>query len=118
MAKFLFVEWLLSWLHETDDFIFEWDSGNRTKSKTKHGVETKDIEDVFYSGLIVPLGVQIEPEVNEQRLGIVGPSTKGQLLHIVFTIRDGRIRPISGRPAHKKERIQYAQILRKISERI
>ncbi|MFA6315912.1 MAG: hypothetical protein WC943_00705 [Elusimicrobiota bacterium] len=35
MAKFKFVEWLLLWLLEEAHFVFEWDSGNRTKSAAK-----------------------------------------------------------------------------------
>lgn len=118
MAKFKFVEWLLSWMLETQDFSFEWDSGNKSKSKSKHGIETVEIEEIFILGLAIPLGVQVEPEVDEERLAVVGPTSEGKLLHVVFTLRDGRVRPISGRPAHKKERSQYGEILRKISERI
>ncbi|MCB9095047.1 MAG: BrnT family toxin [Halobacteriovoraceae bacterium] len=118
MAKFVFVEWLLLWLREHRSFIFEWDSGNQSKSENKHGIKTTSIEEVFKSGLAMPLGVQVAPEVDEERLGIIGPDLKGNLLHVVFTIREGRVRPISGRPAHKKERKQYGELLRKISERI
>ena len=118
MAKFKFVEWLLSWMLERTEFSFEWDSGNQTKSKNKHGIETAEIEEIFSTGLAIPLGVQVSPEVGEERLGVVGPTREGKLLHVVFTLRDGRIRPISGRPAHKKERSQYGKILREISERI
>lgn len=118
MAKFLFIEWLLTWLLEKQDHQFEWDSGNQTKSRSKHGIETKEIEEVFKSGLAVPLGVQISPKVSEERLGIVGPTANGKLLHGVFTLRDGRVRPISGRLAHKKERMKYGEILRKVSEGI
>lgn len=118
MAKFKFVEWLLAWLLESRDYSFEWDSGNKSKNKNKHGIETSEIEEVFESGLAIPLGIQVSPKVEEERLGLVGPTLEGRLLHVVFTIRDGRIRPISGRPAHKKEKTQYGEILRKISERV
>ena len=66
----------------------------------------------------MPLGIQVTPKVKEERLGIVGPTKAGKLLHVVFTLREGRVRPISARPAHKKERGQYVEILRKVSERI
>ena len=118
MAVFKFVEWLLIWLFENEKFSFEWDKGNQIKNKQKHGIETKEIEDVFGSRLAVPLGVQVAPVIDEERLGIIGPTSTGRLIHIVFTIRAGRVRPISARPAHKKERIQYGKILYKISERI
>lgn len=118
MAKWEFVEWLLFWILETSYYEFEWDRGNRSKSKTKHNISIEEVEAVFRSGLALPLGVQISPSVTEQRLGLVGPTIDGRLLQIAFTLREGRVRVISARPAHKKERSQYEEILRKISQRI
>ena len=110
MASFKFVEWLLVWLEESELFIFDWDEGNQEKNKEKHGVEIKEIEEVFYARhMILPLGIQISPRVEEERLGIIGPSKAGKILHIVFTIREGRVRPISARQAHKKERELYEE---------
>lgn len=118
MAQWEFVEWLMFWILETSNFEFEWDKGNQSKNKEKHNISTEEIEAVFRSGAALPLGVQISPIVNEQRLGIIGPTLNGRLLQIAFTIRDGRVRPISARPAHSKERNQYEEILRKISKRV
>ena len=118
MAQWEFVEWLLFWILETSHFEFEWDEGNRTKNAEKHGIETHEIEAVFRSGLALPLGIQIAPPAPEQRLGLVGPTLNGKLLQVAFALREGRVRVISARPAHKKERTQYEEILRKISERI
>jgi uncharacterized DUF497 family protein len=115
MAQWDFVEWLLFWILETSHFEFEWDEGNASKSAKKHGVETYEVEAVFRSGLALPLGIQISPVVNEQRLGLVGPTLNGKLLQIAFVMREGRVRVISARPAHKKERIKYEEILRKIT---
>ena len=111
MAKFRFVEWLLLWLQENSHFEFDWDEGNRTKSAAKHSVRTEEAEEVFTLGQAVPLGVQVSPLV---RLGIVGTTTEGRILHVVFTLRDGKVRPISARPAHKKERELYETYLREI----
>lgn len=118
MAKWEFVEWLLFWILETSRFEFEWDAGNTTKSAKKHGVPLEEIEIVFRSGAAIPLGLQISPEVDEQRLGLVGPGLKGRLLQIAFVLREGRVRVISARPAHKKERKTYEETLRKISQGI
>ena len=118
MAKFEFVEWLLLWLQETVQFEFEWDDGNRTKSETKHAVTTAETEEVFFLGLAAPLGTQVSPEVSEERLGIVGATSEGRVLHVVFTRRDGKVRPVSARPAHKKEREFYEAYLREISKGI
>lgn len=115
MAKWRFVEWLLFWLLETQKFEFEWDQGNRTKNAQKHGVSIYEVESVFRSGLALPLGIQMSPPVLEQRLGIVGPSITGKFLQVVFILREGRVRVISARPAHRKERREHEEILRKIT---
>ncbi len=115
MAKFRFVEWLARWLQEAAGFQFDWDDGNRTKSAMKHAVVPVEAEEVFLLGQAAPLGVQVSPESPEERLGIVGPTYAGRLLHIVFTLRGGMVRPISARPAHRKERELYEAYLREIS---
>jgi len=118
MAQWEFVEWLLFWILETSHFEFEWDKGNQTKSAVKHKISIEEVEAVFRLGLALPLGIQISPPANEQRLGLVGPSLNGRLLQVAFVLREGRVRVISARPAHRKERIKYEEILRKISERV
>ncbi len=115
MAEWDFVDWLLLWMVETSYFEFEWDRGNLTKSASKHGVQPSEVEAVFRSGKALPLGVQVRPITTEQRLGVVGPSLNGRLLQVAFVLREGRVRPISSRPAHRKERKRYEEILRKIS---
>ena len=115
MARWEFVDWLLYWILETSYFEFEWDNGNRTKNASKHGLQIYEIEEVFKSGLALPLGVQISSIHPEQRLGIVGPTMNGRLVQIAFTLREGRVRVISARVAHKNERRQYEEILRKIT---
>ena len=118
MAHFLFVEWLLLWLRETITFGFEWDHGNKDKNAAKHKVDVADIEEVFTFGLAIPLGIQVTPPVPEQRLGIVGPTSKGKYLTVVFTMREGKVRVISARPTHRKERDKYEAFLRKVSQGI
>ena len=118
MAQWEFVEWLLFWILETSHFEFEWDAGNSTKSSKKHGIEIHEIEAVFRSGLALPLGIQIAPPASEQRLGLVGPTVNGKLLQVAFVLREGRVRVISARPAHEKERMKYEEILRKTTSRI
>jgi len=115
MAQWEFVDWLLFWILETSNFEFEWDRGNKEKNVKKHGITTEEVEAVFRSGMALPLGIQISPLANEQRLGLVGPTLDRKLLQIAFVLREGRVRVISARPAHKKERKQYEEILRKIT---
>jgi hypothetical protein len=118
MAQWDFVEWLLFWILETSHFEFEWDKGNSSKSLLKHKISIEEVEAVFRAGTALPLGIQISPLVNEQRLGLVGPTLNGKFLQIAFVLREGRVRVISARPAHQKERRKYEEILRKISERV
>ena len=113
MATFEFIEWLLDWLYENKSFEFIWDKGNQEKNKVKHNVETREIEEVFEERAAIPLGLQISPKVSEDRLGIIGPTKNGRILQIVFVLRGKKVRPISARVAHKKEREQYEKILRK-----
>jgi uncharacterized DUF497 family protein len=89
MAKFEFVDWLLFRILETSYFEFEWDKGNKTKSVQKHGISVEKVEAVFRSGLALPLGIQISPKANEQRLGLIGPTLNGKLLQVAFTLREG-----------------------------
>ncbi|MBF0106853.1 MAG: BrnT family toxin [Deltaproteobacteria bacterium] len=118
MAKWQFSEWLLFWLLETQYYQFEWDRGNQTKNKNKHGISITDTEEVFRSGVALPLGIQILPPTTEQRLGVVGPTFGGLLLQVVFVLRAGRVRVISARRASRKERNHYEKILRQITEGI
>src|SRR5438552_2020046 len=116
MAKFKFVEWLILWLAETSRFEFDWDEGNRTKNAAKHAVTTVETEEVFLLGQATPLGIQIDPPAPEERLGIIGATASGRVLHIVFTLRGGKVRPISTRVAKRKERALYEAYLREISK--
>lgn len=77
----------------------------------------EEIESVFVERLAVPLGRQISPTVDEERLNIVGPSSEVRMISVVFTLRDGRVRPISGRDASRKERKLYEEV-RKALEKL
>lgn len=110
MAHFQFILWLAYWYTQSNFFEFEWDHGNLQKSKKKHGVSPDEIEALFNNRLAVPLGHQILPEAPEERLCLVGPTDDGRMVSVVFTLRDGRVRPISGRPASRKERKLYEEV--------
>jgi uncharacterized DUF497 family protein len=110
MGQFRFILWLANWYLESEAFEFEWDQGNLAKSSVKHGVPREEVESVFELKQAFALGRQVSPPADEERLCIVGPSTEGKLISIVFTLRDGRVRPISARPASKKERRVYETV--------
>ena len=69
-----------------------------------------EVEVLFTLKLGVPIGHQIQPEVEEERLCIVGPTDTGRMLSVVFTLREGKVRPISSRTASRKERLLYEKI--------
>ncbi len=116
VAQFKFIIWLAYWYQQTEKFDFEWDSGNSQKSLKKHDVGLDEIEAVFEMKMAVPLGRQVTPVVDEERLCLVGPTESGKMLSVVFTLRDGRVRPISGRAANKKERGLYEEISKTIKK--
>jgi uncharacterized DUF497 family protein len=86
---------------------FEWDKGNEQKN-VKHGVAPAEAEQVFLNEPLVVLD-DLKHSGNEQRFHALGQTTDGRLLHITFTIRTSRIRVISARDMHRKERAIYEQ---------
>ena len=86
---------------------FGWDDGNNRKN-IKHGVSMAEAEQVFFND---PLLVVEDAKHSQQeiRLHALGKTDSSRCLHIMFTLRkDGRkIRVISARDMHKKERAFY-----------
>lgn len=86
---------------------FEWDGGNRCKNQ-RHGVTDGEAEQVF---LTEPLFVSpdLAHSSSENRFHALGQTFDGRLLHVTFTLRhDGRrLRVISARDMHRKERSTY-----------
>lgn len=87
---------------------FDWDAGNRRKSEGKHGVGSAEAEQIFFND---PLLVVADPKHSESeaRFHALGKTALGRLLHVTFTLRDNgrRIRIISARDMHRKERQVY-----------
>jgi uncharacterized DUF497 family protein len=111
VAHFKFVYWLAEWVLVQSGFHFEWDDGNRHKSKLKHGVAPEEVEEVFeQTEDIRVLGEQIRPIVPEPRFGLLGLSKRGRHLFVCFTFRGTGIRIISARDMNKKEKQLYAKL--------
>ena len=84
----------------------EWDAGNSTKSSTKHGFSTADVETlldvpVLFAGRIV------EPPHEEARYLLLGVTAGGRHAALIFARRADKLRPISCRAMRKKERQAY-----------
>lgn len=97
------------WLRDfvPDPESFDWDAGNETKN-AKHGVQSEDIESIFYREKFIFAGRIIEPAHAEWRGLILGQSDGGRLLALIFTRRGDKLRPISCRPMRIGERRLYA----------
>jgi uncharacterized DUF497 family protein len=106
VAKYQRFEWLVGFL-AGKCFDFEWDEGNRDKSHLKHLVSALQIESVFVDPDAISVGIQISPETSEPRFAIIGKDYLGGILFVCFTIRAGKVRPISARLASKIERSKY-----------
>ncbi len=81
---------------------FDWDKGNIEKNWKKHGVHYKEAEEIF---LNKPLKLFDDPQHSkvEERFLAYGTTNGGRKLTVVFTVRRGKIRPISARGMNKKE---------------
>lgn len=86
---------------------FEWDGGNARKNE-KHGVGASEAEQVFFDSRLLMVA---DPghSASETRFHAMGATIEGRHLHVTFTLRsDGtRIRIISARDMHRKERQIY-----------
>ncbi len=88
---------------------FDWDEGNAMKTE-KHAVSAAEAEQVFVNEPLVVLE-DIAHSAAEPRWHALGHTGEGRLLHVTFTLRaDGtRVRIISARPMHRKERTAYEE---------
>ena len=86
---------------------FEWDQGNARKNE-KHGVSMAEAEQVFFTAPLVLLEDTRHSD-QEPRFHALGMSDDRRPSHITFTLRHGgeKIRVISARDMHRKERAIY-----------
>jgi len=89
---------------------FEWDAGNSMKSG-KHSASDAEAEQVFVNEPLLVLEDD-RHSAAEPRWKALGCTNQGRLLHVTVTVRAGgtRIRVISARPMHRKERKIYEEI--------
>ena len=85
---------------------FDWDDGNIGKNWTKHGVTDWECEEVFFNRPLA-LASDSAHSRTEARYYALGQTDRERLLSVAFTIRDGRVRPISARDANARERRIY-----------
>lgn len=88
---------------------FEWDEGNREKNENKHGITTKEAEEVFNNEPKFLFPDESHSQ-QENRYGMYGRTNADRYVSLVFTIRKKLIRIITIRPMSKKERRVYEKI--------
>jgi uncharacterized DUF497 family protein len=91
----------------TDITGFDWDEGN-TRKNEKHHVSKAEAEQVFFNEPLLVLE-DSKHSNQEPRFHALGKSDDKRQLHITFTLRRAgeKIRIISARDMHKKERAIY-----------
>ena len=91
----------------TDITGFDWDEGNARKNE-KHNVSMAETEQVFFNAPLLVLEDSRHSN-QEPRFHALGKSDENRQLHITFTLRQAgeKIRIISARDMHKKERAIY-----------
>jgi uncharacterized DUF497 family protein len=77
-------------------------------STKKHGVTAAEAEQAFFNQPLLMLE-DVKHSHSEPRLHALGVTHAGRHLHITFTVRGARIRIMSARDMHRKERRVYAQ---------
>jgi hypothetical protein len=86
---------------------FDWDKGN-TRKNEKHGVSMAEAEQVFFNAPLL-MHDDFRHSSKEPRFHALGKTDDARLLHITFTVRHKgeKIRVISARDMHRKERVIY-----------
>ena len=87
---------------------FQWDQGNARKSADKHRVSQSEAEQVFFNEPLLIVD-NVKHRQTEHRFHALGKTSAGRHLHVTFTLREDntRIRVISARDMHRKERARY-----------
>ena len=88
---------------------FDWDTGNARKNE-KHGVSSAEAEQTFFNAPLLVIE-DTKHSAREPRFHALGKTDKRRLLHVTFTLRSAglKIRVISARDMHRKERTFYEQ---------
>ena len=87
---------------------FEWDRSKDSANLRKHGVSFAEASTVFEDPLSITIPDQ-DQIVAEERFVIVGLSGGRNLLVVVHTMREDRIRLISARLATRHEKRNYEE---------
>jgi uncharacterized DUF497 family protein len=82
---------------------FQWDAGNSAKNWLAHDVTQAETEQVFFNRPVLIMADAAHSQV-EVRHYILGRTSAGRRLTVVFTIRESLVRPIMARDMSRRER--------------
>jgi uncharacterized protein len=85
------------------DVELDWDDAN-VRHLARHKITRREVEEFFASE---PILVDHEAGDGEDRWSAVGSTKALRVLVIVFTVRDQRLRPITGWDADRRTREDY-----------
>jgi uncharacterized DUF497 family protein len=98
-----------------NDLLFDWDEGNTKHVVYDHperGNTQEEVESLFYDPFFRPTPDRTG-KYGEQEFSGVAIGTEGIEKHVVFVVRNGKIRPITCRRATRKQRVAYHEIVSK-----
>jgi uncharacterized protein len=89
---------------------FDWDKGNNRKNDEKHDVSQAEAEQIFFNEPLLLLPDTVHSHA-EPRIHALGKTNGERWLHVTFTLKfnNSKIRVISARDMHRKERDIYEQ---------
>ncbi len=83
---------------------FEWDPEKAESNRKKHRVHFAEAETVFKDHSLLTL---FDETSDEERYVAIGVGSLREILYVVYTVRNERIRIISARKATQQECRQY-----------
>jgi uncharacterized protein len=87
---------------------FDWDEANTLKNWLKHAVTPEEVEEVFFHEPLLFQGDK-KHSTKEKRYQILGETSGGRRLLVVFAVRKNLIRVISARDMTQRESEAYGR---------
>ena len=92
---------------------FDWDEWNSEKNLIRHGVSDSECEQTLLNRTFY--GEDKKHSKKEKRYYALGPTDRGRLLTVNFTIRNDLFRVISARDMNNKEKRVYHEKVKRSS---
>lgn len=88
---------------------FDWGGGNAEKNWAAHRVSPAECEQLFFNSPLLTVDDEAH-SAKEKRWFALGQTDAKRKLFIAFTVRINRIRVVSARDMHRKERAVYQSL--------